>query len=197
MSGELAGQIGPNAITRMAEALEAALGAGRTAELFELAGLADALRRPPDGMVDELDVARLHRVVAGALDGARVDAIAREAGRRTGAYLLAHRIPAPARMLLRALPPGPAAVLLLAAVSRHAWTFAGSGCFRVEPGRPLKLVIEGCPLCSGLRREAPACGYYAATFEHLFAALVSPRTTVRETACTAVGDAVCRFEVGW
>ena len=53
---------------------------------------------------------------------------------RTGDYLLAHRIPKPVQALLKRLPAPLAARVLLAAITRHAWTFAGSG--RFEAHRP-------------------------------------------------------------
>jgi divinyl protochlorophyllide a 8-vinyl-reductase len=197
MSVAVAGRIGPNAITRMGEALAAALGEGPAAELFERAGLAGAWASPPQAMVDEADVIRLHRAVDRALDPAMADRIARDAGRRTGDYLLANRIPRPVGFLLQALPAGLAAPLLLQAIGRHAWTFAGSGTFTARPGRPVLLDIAACPLCRGARAAQPCCGYYAATFERLFAVLVSPHARVAETACCAAGDAACRFEVRW
>ena len=190
-----AGRIGPNALTRMAEALRAALGPGPAQDLLVAAGLPRLLDEPPTAMVDEDVVRRLHRAVADALDPATAEAVARDAGRRTAAYILAHRIPAPARLVMRALPPAMAAMLLLAAIRRHAWTFAGSGRFRTEPGRPLRLVLDDCPLCRGGGAERPACGYFAATFEGLFAALVSRAATVHEIECAATGASACRFEV--
>ena len=53
MSQAAAGRIGPNAITRMAEALTAALGPEPTTTLFGAAGLARYLATPPERMVDE------------------------------------------------------------------------------------------------------------------------------------------------
>jgi divinyl protochlorophyllide a 8-vinyl-reductase len=191
----VAGRIGPNALTRMAEALQVALGPGPAQELLAACGLPRLLDSPPAAMVDEEVVRRLHRAVADALDPATAEAVARDAGLRTAAYILAHRIPTPARLVMRALPPGMAAMLLVAAIRRHAWTFAGSGRFRTEPGRPLRLVLEDCPLCRGVRAQRPACGYFAATFEGLFAALVSRAATVREIDCAAMGASACRFEV--
>lgn len=191
----VAGRIGPNALTRMAEALRVALGPGPAEELLAASGLPRLLDEPPTTMVDEEVVRRLHRVVADALDPVTAEAVARAAGRRTAAYILAHRIPGPARTLLRALPAALASPLLLAAIRRHAWTFAGSGRFRTEPGPPLHLVLADCPLCRGVRAERPACGYFAATFEGLFAALVSRAATVREIECAAMGASACRFEV--
>jgi divinyl protochlorophyllide a 8-vinyl-reductase len=59
------------------------------------------------------------------------------------------------------------------------------------------LRVECCPICAGSRQAAPACSYYAASFEALFVALVHRRTRVREVACHALGAAACVFEVSW
>jgi hydrogenase maturation protein HypF len=68
---------------------------------------------------------------------------------------------------------------------------------QVIEGRPVLLRIRHNPLCQGLATVAPACHYYAATFERLFQVLVHPRAQVVEVACEACGDAECRFEVRW
>jgi divinyl protochlorophyllide a 8-vinyl-reductase len=87
------------------------------------------------------------------LAGAR--AVLREAGQRTAEYLLANRIPRPAQWLLRVLPASIGMRLLSRAMAQHAWTFAGSGHFRVRFGRPPEFTIDDCPLCRGLALEAP------------------------------------------
>jgi divinyl protochlorophyllide a 8-vinyl-reductase len=192
-----AGRIGPNAITRMAEALMASEGMAATRALFAEAGLTAHLATPPTSMVPEREVMQLHRTLRAGLGEARAGLVSREAGRLTAYYLLAHRIPHPVQWLLRRLPPGPAAWILLRAIGRHAWTFAGSGRFRVLPGRPLRLEIAEGPLALGAQAENPVCAYYAATFETLFAELVSPRTRVAEVVCMALGAPACVFEVDW
>lgn len=192
-----AGRIGPNAITRMAEALTAAFGPGRTEDLFRSAGLAAHLEAPPQHMVDEDEVTRLHAAVRASLASPDRRRVAIDAGRRTGDYLLANRIPRLVQHLLRPMPAPLAAKVLLGAIGRHAWTFAGSGTFTVEPGRPLVLAIRHCPLCRGAEAAEPLCDYYAATFERLFAELVSRRTRVEEIACEAQGAPACRFRLTW
>ena len=102
--------------------------------------------------------------------------------------------------VLKRLPARLAARVLLKAMSRHAWTFAGSGSFHADAGswgRPVVLRIQHNPLCVGLNSEAPACDYYAATFERLFQVLVHGRSVVHEVACEACGDSECRFEIRW
>lgn len=186
-------RIGPNAITRVAEAL----GPARAASVFATAGLAHHLNAPPEAMVDETEVVRLHRTLRSVLGEPEARRVARCAGELTGDYLLAQRIPAAARVVLCALPAALAAPLLLAAIRRHAWTFAGSGRFTAAAGQPVALAIEGNPLCRGAVANEPLCDYYAATFERLFRRLVHPRARVVETACEACGAAACRFEVRW
>jgi divinyl protochlorophyllide a 8-vinyl-reductase len=190
-------RIGPNAIVRMAEAVRAQAGEGAAARLFLRAGLADYLTHPPQHMVDEREVAALHRALREAFDGERARRLSRGAGERTGAYLLAHRIPRPVQGLLRLLPAPLAARMLLSAIGRHAWTFAGSGRFSAQAGPPVRLAIAGNPLCRGVRSAEPACDYYAATFERLFRALVHPHARVVETACEATCATACVFEVCW
>lgn len=190
-------RIGPNAITQVAAALDARVGSQRSAGVFEAAGLSRYRAAPPAAMVPESEVTALHRALRESLAADEREAVCREAGELTGAYLLAHRIPRPVQALLKVLPAAVASRILLAAIARHAWTFAGSGRFTVARGDRLLLSIEGCALCRGAAAERPDCGYYAATFERLFRTLVSPGSRVREVACEACGAPACRFEVRW
>lgn len=191
------GRIGPNAITRVAEAVQHQLGSAITAELFALADLSRYLVEPPQQMVDEAEARRLHLTLHSEL-GARVAAeVSREAGVATAEYLLAHRIPKPVQALLRMLPATLACRVLLAAIRRHAWTFAGSGRFEAVAGPPALLTLRDNPLCRGQTSDEPVCDYYAATFEHLFRVLVHRDTRVTELSCEARGDDACRFELRW
>ena len=200
-----AGRIGPNAITRLAEVLPGLVGAERTRALFAQVGLAHYLATPPEQMVDEAEVARLHQQLFGSFGAELAHEAAHRAGSLTGRYLLARRIPRPVQWLLRRLPPGIAARVLVSAIRRHAWTFCGSGRFEARfasgsAGRsvaPLQLVVQNNPLCRGLQREQPACDFFAACFECLFRELVHPDARVLETLCEARGDPECRFELHW
>jgi len=215
VSPEVEGRIGPNAVTRVAEALDALCGPPATDAVFGAAGLLRYRQAPPSTMVDEAVVTALHAALRTTLVPEDAAAVARRAGALTGDYLLANRIPAPVRALLRILPAPWAAWLLVRAMASHAWTFAGSGTFGAValsgrtgpavvsprhdgPGRPrLQLVVGSCPLCRGSSAPAPICDYYASTFERLFAALVSSAARVHETTCQATGASACRFEVRW
>ncbi len=188
-------RIGPNAIIRVAEALVDRFGSA--ADCFEEAGLSHYLDALPGEMVDEREVIALQRSLRARLGIAEARAIARDAGLRTGDYLLANRIPKPAQVLLRLLPPGPASGILLGAVGKHAWTFSGSGEFSFETGRPVRATIAGCPICRGEESDVPLCDFYTATFERLFKTLVSRRTQVTEVQCQSMGADACVFEMRW
>lgn len=207
MNTATAGLIGPNAITRIAQVLPSWRGTAFTQELFERAGLLAHWRRPPEQMVREEEVRALHAALRLALPAEEAAAVSRAAGRATAEYLLSCRIPRPVQRLLKLLPAFMAARLLVAAITRHAWTFAGSGEFSAEPARgrkPLVLAIRNNPLCCDLHTTTPACDYYAATFERLFQVLVHRETRVREISCEACSTGpddtrndACRFELRW
>jgi divinyl protochlorophyllide a 8-vinyl-reductase len=191
--------VGPNAVTRVAEALDAAHGRPVTAAVFRAAGLTRHLLTPPGEMVDEFDVSALHLALHEVLGEAGAEAIATVAGRLTGDYLLANRIPRTAQKLLRWLPMPLAAGLLARAIARHAWTFTGSGRFawhRHGP-RSLHLVVDGSPVCRMVRTDAPACHYFAATFERVFCGALGRPVAVREIRCAATGDGACEFALTW
>lgn len=191
------GRIGPNAITRVAEALSAMEGAGAARRVFSRAGLPQYLLRMPTDMVDETHVTRLHQALVEYLGAPRARAIGRRAGQYTADYLLAHRIPAAAQRALRILPAAIASRLLAQAIARHAWTFAGTGTFSARHGRPTTFLVADSPICRGQMSTVPCCDFYAATFERLYARLVHPYAQVVETDCRAMGAAACSFAITW
>ncbi len=191
-------RIGPNSIIRVADALLARHGAELAAAVFRDAGLSHHLETSPDSMVPAGDVTALHRALRAAVDRDAVEQVCQDAGVATADYLLAHRIPRPAQALLKIMPPVPAARVLIKAMGRHAWTFAGGGRFEGRAGQPTVLIIADGPIqAASPGAGAPVCGYYAATFQHLFRTLVSRRACVRETACQATGATACVFTVTW
>jgi divinyl protochlorophyllide a 8-vinyl-reductase len=190
-------RIGPNAVIQAAKAIEAFESQSMLARVFSAAQLPHYLAEMPAAMIPEQDVIALHASLRADLGDRRAQSIAWTAGYHTANYILAHRIPKPAQMLLRHLPARLAAPLLVKAIARHAWTFAGSGVFSTQSGKPLVLSISNCPVGRTAHTEAPACGFYAATFERLFAELVAGSTRVTEIECQAMGCSACRFRVEW
>jgi divinyl protochlorophyllide a 8-vinyl-reductase len=184
-------KIGPNAAIQLAAALVDIEGGDAARNVFSGAGLVNWLDHPPTAMIDQTDAARLHHKVRAILPSGDARAVFAEAGRRTGAYILAHRIPKPAQAVLKALPSGLALPLLLTAIQAHAWTFVGSGVFHA---RMPYLHIEANPLAEG-RALAPQCVWHECVFETLIRALVSSEARVTEVACCAMGAPDCVFEI--
>ncbi len=164
MSIDAPALIGPNAVLQLAWAGERRLGVGEMSAILSYAGL----ERLPSGetMIAEGEVLRLHGAIA-AKAPHLAERIAIEAGQGTADYIIAHRIPAPARTLLRILPPTIAGPLLMHAIRRHAWTFAGAGRFASRGSRSFSIHREG-----GARTPQTLFVWYAAVFERLFSALL-------------------------
>ncbi|KIZ40098.1 MULTISPECIES: bacteriochlorophyll 4-vinyl reductase [Rhodopseudomonas] len=190
-------KIGPNAVTQLINALDAAGLQPAAAAIFAEAGIADWLSDPPTAMVDERPVALLHQTLRKMLSPQQSVEILADAGRRTADYILAFRIPKPAQFVLKLLPAPLAARMLVAAIRAHAWTFAGSGRFSGLIGKSVTFEIAANPLCAGEHSDSLVCVWHAAVFQRLFQVLVSPNTRVVETSCGARGDDCCRFVADW
>ena len=67
----------------------------------------------------------------------------------------------------------------------------------LRPLEPAILTVHNCPLCRETAADAPLCTFYAGTFQRLFQVIVAPATSVRETACRAMGAPACTFRVDW
>ena len=184
-------RVGPNAIIQTRAALQDACDASMVARIFRDAGLGRWANADPDGMVPADSVNALNRAVALALDAGTAEAVMREAGRRTGDYILANRIPKLAQRLLRLMPGPLARRMLLKAIAKNAWTFAGSADIRTGADF---IEILANPACLG-RQGFEGCVWHEAVLERLFRALADPRAVVIETRCTGRGDPACRFEI--
>jgi divinyl protochlorophyllide a 8-vinyl-reductase len=189
-------RVGPNAIIQTREALDAICGSEMRRTLFAAAGLGRWQEHDPDHLVDAGDVQALSAAIARALPSRKAERVLSMAGGLTGGYILANRIPPFAQRLLRALPARCALPVLLMAVKRHSWTFAGAApvtCGADWRGRGW-IIIEDNPLCAG-RAGFERCIWHEAVFKRLFSELVSPGVTVQETACTGGGQPSCRFDI--
>lgn len=182
-------RIGPNAILQTLRALEE-LEPGHKAEVEARA----ALTPLEAGMVPERLFIGLIRAVREALPRERAEAVLRRAGALTADYVRSHRIPAPIRATLAGLPAFFAMPLLLQAIERHAWTFAGAGSFEAH-GKVL--MLAGAPTArpeSGPPSTGCSCAYYEAAFEALLR-LAARGLQVTEVACQASGAATCQFHI--
>ena len=189
-------EIGPNAVTQLIAALAETASNRQTLSLFARAEVSDWLGAPPERMVDERRVARLHQTVRATLAPDQAVALLQRAGRLTADYLVRARIPRLAQVLLKMLPRAWAARLLVKAIAAHAWTFAGSGQFSAwVGGGTVTIEIADNPLCAGESATLPVCVWHAAVLQRLFSVLVWRHARVTETDCAAQQGKVCRFEV--
>lgn len=184
-------RIGPNAVIQMGEALRAYGGPELERDVFVRAGLQHYLASLPEHMISEREaIAIFHALYHDAgVNLHDANAIARDAGLRTGDYILANRIPKLAQSVLRRLPKSLAARALLAAIGKHSWTFAGSGRFSSRYGRPLMIEIAHNPL------SFDRCAWHCAVFERLFGVLVSSHAHAVCSDQAMQPGADCRFEI--
>lgn len=189
-------RIGPNAVLQTLRAAVELEGPDLATAVAARAELPTAW---PEGLIPEAWFVRTADALRAELGGAgaspeRAEAILAAAGRRTGDYVAAHRIPVPFRVLLRLLPIRVAVPTLLWAFARHAWTFAGRSAFAVEGRAPRVLVLDDAPTCRTPLEDRRGGHYYEAAFERLLS-LCGPGLEVREVTCRARGDAACRFHI--
>ncbi len=166
--------IGPNAVLKAVEVMEERLGAAETAAI-----LADAqITRLPSGehMIPEADALRLHRWLA-LHEPVGAFVIAEEAGAKTADYIIARRIPRAVCWLLRRLPAGLAAPLLMGAIRKHAWTFVGAGHFAARDA--WHFTIDRAAARDSLPPPESLFHWYAAVFTRLYRRLVAPDCTCR------------------
>lgn len=183
--------IGPNAVLQLLPVIERIGGEARVAQMLAEAGIFDV----PDGshMIPEGDAMRLHQLLRRD-EPEMAPELADEAGRATADYILAHRIPDVAQLILKALPARFAAPMLAKAIAKHAWTFAGSGTFEVLS--PWRFAIRHNPIVRGETSDTPLCQWHAAVFERLYRELVHPNVQCVETRCCAMpGADACVFEL--
>lgn len=184
--------IGPNAIVQTREALRHQVGEDGLEKIFRDAGLSRYLRHPPEDMVEESEVQRLFITLESELYADVAARVAHESGVRTADYLLAFRIPMPAQWLLQHLPATVATPLLLQAIRKHAWTFAGSGTFRtgrmdIDDTFYAEIVNNPFPM--------PHCPWHQAVFEELFSHLTENGVNVTHPQCCRAGADTCRFVI--
>lgn len=148
-------------------------------------------------MVSERDVVTLHKTVRTMMTKSQGDQCLWRAGERTVDYILANRIPKPLQVLLRLLPAKQASTLLLNAIAKNAWTFAGSGTFGFTTGKPATLTLTDCPACGEVYRPDERCLYYTATFQGLFQALAHPDARIEDDLSPSTNGRVRRFVLDW
>lgn len=147
-----------------------------------------------DVFCDETPAAAVHQALRKEFPGT-AEHIARLAGTRTADWIVATRLPPVAAMTLSRMPVWLASPVLCGLIEKHAWTFMGSGQFRVINRSSPVFELKDNPVIRGEFSEHPVCSWHAAVFQQLFRSLVDPAISCTETHCSACGDAACRFEL--
>jgi len=184
-----AGVVGPNAVLQLTTPLRQAVGEAGLHDIFNRAGVVHWLRQPPLAMVSEERARRLFEAVLEELGPKRGAEVLFDAGAGTARYVMANRIPRPVCALLRVLPAALAGPLLLRAIERHAWTFAGSGDCRTDNRQGFTIIIRNNPLAT------PNCPWHQGVLQTLFQSLVSPRCELDYARCGGRTCSCCRFQI--
>lgn len=183
-------RIGPNALIQTVRALREQLGNVQANQLLQQGGQGYLIDHQPTAMVDEKAFMDLVAALVSALGVAQTKQVLARSGQLTALYLLQHRIPQSFQRLLKLLPRHLALALLLFAISKHAWTFVGSGAFRYRLGRTTALTVH-----SSIQPVAAVHGFYGGTFEHLVHALIDAQAEMQYRAPT-LADTSDLYQIG-
>jgi divinyl protochlorophyllide a 8-vinyl-reductase len=167
-------KIGPNSIIQTVAALEAKFGKPKTETILKNIGQGHYIGNLPTEMIEE---SKFHALVTGLqkeIGDTNTSSILQASGERTARYLLKVRIPGIFQKFLKLLPPRPAFKLFLFAISKNAWTFAGSGEFSYTMTRPPEITVKVT------YPTHPVVGnFYLGTFTVLLQELVNPKTKIK------------------
>ncbi len=194
-AGHGSGKIGPNSIIQTFQALQEFYGQKKTREILEQGGQGHILSYLPSEMIDEQEFIALAKMLFSQLGVDEAIPLMRRSGNLTGKYVLANRIPKPVQRLIKLFPRPIRLKILLTAIGKSSWTFAGSGTYSfITRPRPL-ITINNSIIRQAVQADKPVCSYYRGAFETLIWALVSPKAVVEEVECLAGGDSRCRFVI--
>jgi divinyl protochlorophyllide a 8-vinyl-reductase len=181
-------RIGPNSIIQTVGALETAQGKARTEELLKKIGHGYLIGNLPSEMVEESKFHALVIALQKEIGEQATASILKESGERTAKYLLRVRIPGVFQKFLKILPAGLAFRLFLYAISKNAWTFAGSGEFnygsKPSPNISVKVTFPSIPVVGN---------FYLGTFTALLRELVNQKTTIKADIRKDKGAILCRY----
>jgi divinyl protochlorophyllide a 8-vinyl-reductase len=167
-------KIGPNSIIQTVAALESTYGKSKTENILKKTGQGYLIGNLPNEMVEESKFHSLVTALQKEIGDSAASGILKESGRRTAQYLLKVRIPGIFQKILKLLPPRPAFQLFLFAISKNAWTFAGSGEFsysmKTAPEITVRVTYPSHRIVGN---------FYLGTFTFLLQELVNPKTSIK------------------
>jgi divinyl protochlorophyllide a 8-vinyl-reductase len=186
-------RIGPNSIIRTVEALTDLFGVPYTHNLLCAGGYPDLMDNLPTTMIPEEEFLALITMLVEQIGSEQTAHILRRAGELTAGYLLANRIPKPFQTLLTYVSPTIGLNLLLVAIKKSAWTFAGSGKFSFVGSTPATIIIANQHATAIIPHEI--CSFYNGTFETIFQTLIDTQTHVEKLVGPGSGEFRCVYRV--
>ena len=181
-------KIGPNSIIQTVAALEASYGKTKTENMLRKIGQGYLVGNLPKEMVEEGKFHTLVCALQKEIGDTATSGILKESGKRTAHYLLKVRIPGIFQKFLKLLPPRPAFKLFLFAISKNAWTFAGSGEFTYTMNRPPEITVKVT-----FPTQPVVGNFYLGTFTALLQELVNPKTTIKADIRKENGNIRCHY----
>lgn len=185
-------RIGSGSVLELVPLMDDVLGEAERDRLLLISGIPELL--PNQGMMEETPAAALHQALR-SNHPTLAPALTIRAGERTAEHIIERRIPKAALQVMRHLPPWLSAPLLARVIETHAWTFAGSGRFKVLSKHPLVFALTDNPVVRGEQSPEPICNWHSAVFQRLFSSIVDPNLRCVETHCCASGSKSCVFEI--
>ena len=189
-----AARIGPNSIIQTVAVLREVFTPDELRTLLT-GETASYLSHLPHEMIPEVQFHELVDLLTAQLGVERAGEILYRSGELTADYVRANRIPAPIRTVLALLPAPISLRVFLPAISKHAWTFAGSGAFHFSIGRTPLVSIGKSVNRDTSKIAAVLCRYYCGAFTQLLRRVVSSRISLREVACQARSGSACVYQI--
>ncbi|MEI8101891.1 MAG: bacteriochlorophyll 4-vinyl reductase [Chlorobium sp.] len=183
-----ASKIGPNSIIQTVAALEATYGKSKTENMLRKIGQGYLIGNLPKEMVEETKFHTLACALQKEIGETASASILKESGERTARYLLKVRIPAIFQRLVKLLPARTAFKLLFYAISKNAWTFAGSGKFSYIMNRPPEITVKVT-----FPTHPVVSNFYLGTFTALLHELVNPKSIIKADIRKELGAIVCHY----
>lgn len=182
-------RIGPNSIIQTINALESAYGKPETDKLLKKTGQGYLIGNMPTEMVEESKFHSLVKALQKEIGDKSTAGILRDSGDRTAKYLLKVRIPGIFQSIVKRLPTPLAFKLFLFAISKNAWTFAGSGEFsyssKPSPSIRVKVTFPSHPVVGN---------FYYGTFNALLRELINPKTEIKPDIRQEKGAISCDYQ---
>jgi divinyl protochlorophyllide a 8-vinyl-reductase len=187
---ENSARIGPNSIIQTYNALSIRFGEEHARLIFKNAGHDRYLNNMPTAMVNEAEFHALVRAIWEEVGEHDTSEILKDAGQRTAAYLLKHRIPGLFQSLVKLLPKRMGMKLLFFAISKNAWTFAGSGTFSFKIRDLIQIHVK-----VSFPSKPVVAYFYGGTFYGLLHTLIDPNVDVAISKCLKKDEIDCFYNV--